>query len=579
MNFEPQERDIVYLEDPFGRTVFENREELKTLFGNWVEKFRACKAKLIITSRAEVFKKFEQEVLTGDKLEAYQKELNVRKPSYKPEDLKKIARLYIEAYTSWSGHEELVKTVMQGIDKGQLISPLMIYNLVKNFSKPVEIQQLTEAIKVAKSDDLVTQFAEEIKILTIPAKILLYLVLLYGKKNISLIREMFVKVQTAFFEKTKFEGSLFAFELKGQEDHRIQRLGERIPVYRFSHPTYEEALIGLAEKDSVCALIVETSLTAILKEDDSIATEIFRRYVTRYPKFLESIMTDVLKIDFDSFTEPAKLDLTRRMLLSKYENFEKTAREIYPIEKVVKALSEGEDGQLFILRLRTLNRRRDELDGIEIAWDRVFTKKIISGLHPSAFLMCYDLASAIDDHLMEKIEVNLQKADVIRKFILLPTEGERQKLNDILSNTVYKDLYEDLKNKIPEDILSEGVNKYRYIGVIRKYILRREPPKGEVRLDYGAMKAVEKGAKIYPIGVVAVVGEFENGDIVCLTNRETRKRILSMVEMSSNDIKKYKGYHSQEIYEIADKVFSTVISRAHFREKMYRTYRRGIRRR
>ena len=563
----------------FGITVFENREELKTLFGNWVEKFRACKAKLIITSRAEVFKKFEQEVLTGDKLEAYQKELNVRKPSYKPEDLKKIARLYIEAYTSWSGHEELVKTVMQGIDKGQLISPLMIYNLVKNFSKPVEIQQLTEAIKVAKSDDLVTQFAEEIKILTIPAKILLYLVLLYGKKNISLIREMFVKVQTALFEKTKFEGSLFAFELKGQEDHRIQRLGERIPVYRFSHPTYEEALIGLAEKDSVCALIVETSLTAILKEDDSIATEIFRRYVTRYPKFLESIMTDVLKIDFDSFTEPAKLDLTRRMLLSKYENFEKTAREIYPIEKVVKALSEGEDGQLFILRLRTLNRRRDELDGIEIAWDRVFTKKIISGLHPSAFLMCYDLASAIDDHLMEKIEVNLQKADVIRKFILLPTEGERQKLNDILSNTVYKDLYEDLKNKIPEDILSEGVNKYRYIGVIRKYILRREPPKGEVRLDYGAMKAVEKGAKIYPIGVVAVVGEFENGDIVCLTNRETRKRILSMVEMSSNDIKKYKGYHSQEIYEIADKVFSTVISRAHFREKMYRTYRRGIRRR
>lgn len=373
---------------------------------------------------------------------------------------------------------------------------------------------------------------------------------------------------------------MFAFELKGQEDHRIQRLGERIPVYRFSHPTYEEALIGLTEKDPVCALIVETSLSAILKEDDSMATEIFRRYVTRYPRFLESIMTDVLKIDFDSFTEPAKLDLTRRMLLSKYENFERTAREIYPIEKVVKALSEGEDGQLFILRLRTLNRRRDELGSIVIAWDRVFTKKRISGLHPSAFLMCYDLASAIDDHLMAKIEVNLQKADVIRKFILLPTEGERQKLNDILSTTTYSGLYEDLKNKIPEDILSEGVNKYRYVGVIRKYILRREPPKGEVRLDLGAMKAVERGAKIYPIGVVAVVGEFENGDIVYLTNGETGKRILSMVEMSSNDIKKYKGYHSQEIYEIADKVFSTVISRAHFREKIYRrNYRRGIRRR
>lgn len=79
-------------------------------------------------------------------------------------------------------------------------------------------------------------------------------------------------------------------------------------------------------------------------------------------------------------------------------------------------------------------------------------------------------------------------------------------------------------------------------------------------------RTVGSGAKIYPIGVVAVVDEFENGDIVYLTNRETGKRILSMAEMSSNDIKKYKGYHSQEIYEIADKVFSTVISRAHFRE-------------
>ena len=82
------------------------------------------------------------------------------------------------------------------------------------------------------------------------------------------------------------------------------------------------------------------------------------------------------------------------------------------------------------------------------------------------------------------------------------------------------------------------------------------------------------------LGMGAVVGEFENGDIVCLTNRETRKRILSMVEMSSNDIKKYKGYHSQEIYEIADKVFSTVISRAHFREyTKKKNYWRRVRRR
>ena len=566
LSFEPQERDIVYLEDPFGRTVFENREELKTLFANWVEKFKACKAKLIISSRAEVFKQFEQEVLSGDKLEVYQKELNVRKPSYLPKDLKRIAILYIEAYTSWGNRKDLVKTIMHAVENGQLISPLMIYNLVKNYSKPVDVQLLTVAIKEAKNKDMVTQFADEIKMLSVPAKILLYLVLLYGKKNISLIREAFAEVQTALFTKTKFEGSLFAFELKGQEYHRIQRLRERIPVYRFSHPTYEEALIGLAEKDAVCALITETSIGVILREDNSMAVDIFRRFVMRYPKFLESIMTDALRIDFESFTESVKLDLTKRMLLSRYENFEKIARDIYPIKKIVKTLYEGENESLFVLRLRTLNRRRDELGNMEIEWRKIFTKKRISGLHPSAFLMCYALANAIDEQLMMKIEVNLQKTDVIRKFILLPTERERHKFDEILSNTAYKGLYDDLKSKIPEDILSERVNKYKYVSVLRKYILKRDQPKGEIFLDLGAMKAVARGAKIYPIGVESVNGEFVNGDIVYLINKETGKRVLSMVEMSSEDLKKYKGYHSPEIYKIADKIFSTVISRAYFRE-------------
>ena len=87
------------------------------------------------------------------------------------------------------------------------------------------------------------------------------------------------------------------------------------------------------------------------------------------------------------------------------------------------------------------------------------------------------------------------------------------------------------------------------------------------------------GLWIYDNEIAQVSGPFENGDIVYLTNKETGKRLLSMVEMSSNDIKKYKGYHSQEIYETADKVFSTVISRAHFREyTKKKIYWRGIRR-
>ena len=576
LNFEPQEKDIVYLEDPFGRTVFENREELKTLFANWVEKFRACKAKLIITSRAEVFKQFEQEVLSGEKLEAFQKELNVRKPSYSKQDLKEIARLYIKELTSWFDKEEFVNAIYRGIDSGQLISPLMIYNLVKNHGHQTEVHALKNAIMEAKNKDLVTQFADEIKILSQPAKILLYLVLLFGKKNIARIREMFATVQAALYKKTQFEGSSFAFELRGQEGHRIQQLGEQIPVYRFSHPTYEEALIGLAEKDASCALITETCLSAIMEDDSSMAADIFRRFVTSHPRFLENIMIDVLKLDFNIFAETAKLDLTRRMLLSNYDAFQNAARKMYPIDGVLESLFSEEEGQVFVLRLRMLNRRKDEIGNRKIEWERIFTRKRISGLHPSTFLICHDLAYAIDNQVVAKIENNLQKADIIRKFILLPTEPQREKFDEILSCTSFSGIYSDLKNKIPEDIMGERKNKRIYVAILRKYILKKDAPKGEVCLDEGAMRAVARLAKIYPVGVVDVNGDFENGDIVYLTCKNMGLRILSMVELSSDTIKKYKGIRSPEIYEMADMVFSTVISRAYFRDYIPQRYRRKL---
>lgn len=566
LNFEPHENDIVYLEDPFGRTVFENKEVLKTLFANWVERFRACKAKLIITSRAEVFKQFEKEVLSGDKLEAYQRELNIRKPSYEIKDLQRIARLYINSYASWAENKELKDIVYKGIELGELISPLMIYNLVKSHSRDTNAELLHKAISEAKKRDLVSQFAEEIRALSFPAKTLLYLVLLSGKKNIAIIRELFDKVQIRLFEKAKFEGSSFAFELNGQEGYRIQRLGEKIPVYRFSHPTYEEALINLSLKDSSCALVTETCLTELLKYDSSISTEIFRRFILRYPHFLANQMMNVLDVDFEVLSESTKLDLTRKMLLSKNAYFEEKAKLLFPINNLIKLLYKESNLQLLILQLRMLNTRKEELKDVEIDWKWIFTEERIKKLHPAAFLQCYSLLNDIEENLVSIIECNLQKTDLVKKFLILSTEKQREELNEILSKTAYNNLYDDLKKKIPDfNQLVDG-KKRRYIRILRKYILKSEKPKGIVYLDDGAMTAVERMANIYPIGVVNVEGDFVNGDIVYLRCENSSQKVLSMVEMSSGDIMKYKGLHSSEIYELAGSLISTTISKPNFRE-------------
>lgn len=561
LNLEPQEKDVVYVEDPFGRTVFENRDELKTLFANLVERFKSSKSKLIITSREEVFKKFEQEILSGGSLEAYKQELNVRKPSYRKEDLKEIAKHYIKAYTNWSDNPKLVSIVNQGIEEQRLISPLMIYNLVKNHPTPVEDSLLQKAIINVRSTDLVTQFADEIRSLSHPAKILLYMVLLYGRRNIAVIRSMFPTVQLALLEKTKFEGSSFMFELKGQENHRIQRLGERIPVYRFSHPSYEEALIELSEKDSTCALINETCLSEIISYDSSVAAEVFSRFVIRYPSFLEGLIVSVISLDFESLKESTKLDLTRKMLASENRTFVEMAKRMYPVQRLVESIYVEDDLKYFELRIRSLSRRRGELANAKIAWNKVFTKDRISRLHPIIFIECYEIAGSLDDKVMEKIESNLQKADIIRKFILLPNDELRNRFELILSGTSYKGIYQDLKDKIPKDILDARHNKRKYAGVLKKYILLNSKPKGIVYLDKGAMKAVCRGAKLYPVGVVGVAGSFGNGDIIELMQEGKSKPILVMSELSSDVIDRYKGLRSSEIYELEDKLVPTTISR------------------
>lgn len=567
LDFEPQTKDVIYIEDPFGKTVFENRDELKTLFGNLVQKFRDCKAKLIITSRTEVFNQFEKEVLNADKLDAFKKELNIRKPSYSIEDLKRIATQYIKAYACWWENREFVSIVMTAVEQGKLVSPFMVYNLVRNHQDCQDEKVLEADVENARNRDLVTQFAEEIKGLSHPAKILLYLVLLYGRKNISLYREMFVKVQNTLFKRTRFDGSSMAFELKRQENHRIQRLGEQIPVYRFSHPAYEEALIALSDSNDVCALIVEVCVVTLLEEDDGIAAEVFNRFIMRYPIFLENIFSYFDKDVFDKFSDEDKMNLTRKMLSSNHKTFQNKARNLYPIKKVLEGVYNDDDTRLFELRIRTLNRRKDEISDMQIEWNRVFTTTRINKLNPITFLCCYELAASIDDHLIDKIECNFQKTDLIKKFILLPTDILRTQLNGILGTTAYKNVYQDLLDKIPGDIRGTKINRWNYSKVLRKYILKKEQPKGMVEVDLGAMQAMFRYANLYPIGVLEVTGNFENGDIVYLVNRDMGLSVLSLVGMSSDNIRRYKGLHSSEIYELAGQMITTSISKPTYRDR------------
>lgn len=562
-DYEPQKHEIVYLEDPFGKTVFENREELKSLLLNICQKFKASESKLIITSRSEVFKQFSQETLYGGVLEAFMREMNVRNPSYSKESLLKIAKLYIEAYTDWGKKKKFVRVVRKGINGNKIFSPLMIYNLVKNYSHANRLSLLKDAVNNANVD-LITQFALEIKTVSIPAKIVLYLVLLYNGKTS--LNEVFQKVQDYLSQKQSFDPSTFVFELKMQEGHRIQRIGDHNVRYRFSHPTYEEAIVTLALKDATCALVADACMTVLLADESFSIAKVFSRYIYRYPVFLENLLSELS----DGFARMSKLDmavLNRRMINSSVSRFQNTAISLYPINELLQDLYSDCKTTLFTQLLLLLRARKNEISEIIIEWSSIFSNWRIQNIHPEDFLSCCRIALSIEKELLRRIEKSFKKDDLIRMFILLSSDSRRNQLDSLLNETQYREVYSELKSTIPDFVT--GNRRYRggYIHAYTSYVLHKEMPKGNIVFNEGTTVAILHGANLFPVGVVNVEGEFQVGDIVKITTTNGSVNALSIVELSSDDIRRYMGLGLSEILEInGNTIMSNVISRNRNRE-------------
>jgi len=72
--------------------------------------------------------------------------------------------------------------------------------------------------------------------------------------------------------------------------------------------------------------------------------------------------------------------------------------------------------------------------------------------------------------------------------------------------------------------------------------------KGQIVLDSGAVQAIKKsGVSLLPIGVIAVKGDFDRGELVVCVNEEGKELARGLVNYSSIDIDKIKQNNSSEI--------------------------------
>jgi glutamate 5-kinase len=74
--------------------------------------------------------------------------------------------------------------------------------------------------------------------------------------------------------------------------------------------------------------------------------------------------------------------------------------------------------------------------------------------------------------------------------------------------------------------------------------------KGELRLDDGAVAALQGGKSLLPVGVVDVVGRFERGDAVTLAAADGRELGRGLTAYPSDEAAAIKGCRSAQIEDI-----------------------------
>jgi len=72
-------------------------------------------------------------------------------------------------------------------------------------------------------------------------------------------------------------------------------------------------------------------------------------------------------------------------------------------------------------------------------------------------------------------------------------------------------------------------------------------PHGRLVIDAGAVKALENGSSLLPVGVVSVEGDFERGDAITVADVHGREIARGLTTYSSSDAQKISGRRSDEI--------------------------------
>ena len=94
------------------------------------------------------------------------------------------------------------------------------------------------------------------------------------------------------------------------------------------------------------------------------------------------------------------------------------------------------------------------------------------------------------------------------------------------------------------------VSKISKMHARKKWIISSISPKGELVIDDGAKRALNKGKSLLAAGITKVFGRFNKGDHIRILDNKEKEFARGLSSFSSKEINLIMGCHSNEIQKI-----------------------------
>ena len=322
-------RHIIYYEDPFGKTEYEvfNDEGILRNIASIIGTVENSKQDVyvIITSREEVFKEFEDKKIGQVDLKKFEKKLHL-KTSYSYEKRKEMLLRWAKVMgCDWQKNEFITNRILEIIkDDNKLSTPLNITNFAFATRKITNYEELLDKIN-EESVSVSRSFAEEIKRMN-PDKILfLLLPFISDGFKVNFVKckyqELITNIniqQTAM----RFDAILEWFI----DDKVVIKDG----FIKFSHPLYIEAMQYTISEDHLTnRIFTEVLLNLYHNRETSLIAA--KAIVSNYDKLPDNVR-DVILFDSDIIlnlvNDKENSILLSKAIVSNYDKLPDNVRDI-----------------------------------------------------------------------------------------------------------------------------------------------------------------------------------------------------------------------------------------------------------